>query len=204
MIIRASEPPQLDAHRIGTLFLQGFHGKFEHFGFTPTEARLSADLLGDYLLTFYAPSLIVAVPPKGGPLNGCLLLNQGQTLGQRTFKHRLGQVLPGWSGLKLLLFLQLLDQPASPAQPVVDFIAVDPLTRHQGIGTALLRYCQAHTTQLTLNVAATNPTAHRLYYHLGFCDRQTQHSWLTQRFLGFDQWTTMDWGNQKGPRDISR
>ncbi|WP_143464098.1 GNAT family N-acetyltransferase [Levilactobacillus enshiensis] len=191
-VIWASKVKQLDPVEIGQLFQQGFRGKFRSFGFSAATTQLGCQLLGEYLQQFYRQDLVVSI--QGGHLNGCLLLNHGQkALGQRTFLRRLGQTLPWRDRLRLLLFLGLLDQPVPQGTTYVDFVAVTQSQRRQGIGTALLKFCQQHFSRLTLSVVTGNHAAYRLYRQLGFCEKQTQHSQLTQLCFGFREWSEMQW-----------
>lgn len=195
-ILWASQVKCLNPVTLGHLFLQGFHGKFMKFGFSETAAQNGCRLLGEYLQQFCRQNLVVSF--KGGQLNGCLLLNHGQkNIGYHTFLHRLGQTLSWHDRLRLLLFLDLLDQPVPEGTTYIDFIAVAPEHRQQGVGTALLQFCQHQFTRLSLSVVTTNHAAYQLYQRLGFGKVSTQQSALTQWWFGFAEWSEMQWVRRK-------
>jgi predicted N-acetyltransferase YhbS len=100
-------------------------------------------------------------------------------------RHNLGVLLVAWIGEtpvgSVYLWCETLEEPelraAFPGAPLLNHLEVAPDRRNQGIGTALVRACEAAARDrgneiLLLGVGVDNPDARRLYERLGFLDWQ--------------------------------
>ena len=88
--------------------------------------------------------------------------------------------------------LFFLDNKLAEDEMIVDFIAVDPDYRGQGIGSQLLDYGEAQArqvsgiTRITLSVIDENKGARRLYERKGFVVYKTKHSKVLKIFTGVE------------------
>ncbi|MFD1671532.1 GNAT family N-acetyltransferase [Agrilactobacillus yilanensis] len=184
----ATELPTLSANAIGQLFYNSFSDMFLASGFTANEAQISALGLGAYLLKYYRRDLLVA--QMDGHLAGVVLLKQPRSP-KTTRLPRAALTLS--RRLRWYAFILLLDSTPNTDETYIDFLAVAPNYRQQGIASQLLNFCQRHFNCLNLSVVTTNQNAYQLYKKFNFNPVNTKKSWLAQRYLGFQQWTEMHW-----------
>ncbi len=101
-----------------------------------------------------------------------------------------------WGGLRLVLYMSLLDQPAGRYEVYISDVAVAAPLRRRGVGRAMLTYAEEMARRwnlhaLVLDVSAENRAAIRLYRQLGYREERTRSSFLTRWLLGEERWLRM-------------
>jgi len=104
--------------------------------------------------------------------------------------------------IKFMIGAALLHEEVNEDECYIEHIAVDGEKRGMGIGTALLKFGENYAfktlkkERFTLNVAAGNKGAYKLYKAFGFNPVHYQRSVLSQIFLDERKWFYME-KNQK-------
>jgi ribosomal protein S18 acetylase RimI-like enzyme len=131
----------------------------------------------------------------------------GALLGVAGFKTTNGALVGGtagdlrriygpWGGAWRGTLLQLLERDTENRRFLMDGLFVDPATRGQGVGTALLAalYEEGRSRgyrEIRLDVIDTNPRARLLYEREGFHAIKTDNIGLLRHLFSFEASTTM-------------
>lgn len=131
----------------------------------------------------------------------------GQFLGMAGFKSSNGALIGGgltdmartygWVGAAWRgALIHFLERKSDDHTLLMDGIFVEPAARGQGVGSALLRAIEDHSSeagfrQVRLDVIDTNPRARALYERLGFEEQSTMTLGPLKSIFGFSSATEM-------------
>lgn len=194
--IRLFKSPDLEA--VASIFAQSFEGKLGYLSkLSPTELpQFGID--SGFIPTHESAGYWVA--EAEGQVAGVMKLKSALLPGPEPdiSIRRLVVSYGAIQTVKTLAAALILDTKPQVRNCYVEFVAVSAHSRGLGIGSQLLDRAQELAASLkgcrcvSLEVAAHNQAATRLYERLGFKTVKPRSSWLTQKLLGIGDWLYME------------
>jgi len=197
IIIRSFD--EKDFEKVTRILVDSFYGKFKHLTNLSKEKLIKllkeSGFSDDKTFDGYF------VAEKNKSVVGVLLLSWK---GQKRKKPKssgfinLAKEYGFFRVIKFMFGAVLLREKLNESECYIEHIAVDNEKRGEGIGTALLKFGENYAfkklkkERFTLNVAAHNKGAFKLYKKLGFNAVNYQESLLSKMFLNEKKWFYME------------
>lgn len=193
IIIRSFD--EKDLEKVTKILVDSFYGKFKHLTNLSKEKLMK--LLKESGFSDDKPFDGYFIAEKNKSVVGVLLLRwkgQKRKKSKSTGFINLAKEYGFFRVIKFMFGALLLHEELNESECYIEHIAVDNEKRGEGIGTALLEFGEDYAFKklkkesFTLNVAAHNKGAFKLYKKLGFNAVNYQQSLLSKIFLNERKW----------------